>query len=74
MFSEIQSLTSSQQVLWGYFFFRIIGLRLRVNVEVAVLTRFLHVLNNIELEDYKNSYFYKLLSKAPYVKEDRNLL
>lgn len=73
-FTGIQSLTSSQQVLWVYFFFRLIGLKLRVNVEVAVLTRFLHLINNVEIDDYKNSYYYKLLSKAPYVKEDRNLL
>jgi hypothetical protein len=72
--ASVLNLTSSQQVLWGYFLFRLMGLKLRVNVELSVLTRFLHLLNNINIDDYKNSYFYKLVSKAPYVKEDKNLL
>ena len=71
---EILNLTSSQQVLWAYFLFRLMGLKLRVNVEVAILTRFLLIVNRTDLDEYKNSYFYKLVSKAPYVKEDKNLL
>jgi hypothetical protein len=71
---EILQLTSSQQVLWAYFLFRLMGLKLRVNVEVAIITRFLLIVNRNELEDYKKSYFYKLVSKAPFVKEDKNLL
>jgi hypothetical protein len=71
---RILNLSSSQQVLWGYFLFRLIGLQLRVNAEVAMLTRFLLIVNRTNLEDYKNSYFYKLVSKAPYVKEDNKLL
>lgn len=68
------NLTSSQQVLWAYFLFRLMGLKLRVNVEAAIITRFLLIVNRTELDDYKKSYFYKLVSKAPYVKEDKNLL
>jgi hypothetical protein len=45
-----------------------------VNVEAAIITRFLLILNRTELDDYKKSYIYKLVSKAPYVKEDKNLL
>ncbi|MCK4922001.1 MAG: hypothetical protein KAS71_13210, partial [Bacteroidales bacterium] len=71
---NILSLTSSQQVLWAYFLFRLIGLKLRVNIEVAMLTRFLLIVNRTDLNEYKNSYFYKLVSKAPYVKEDNKLL
>ena len=71
---EVLNLSRSQQVLWAYFLFRLMGLKLRVNVEVAIVTRFLHIVNRIKLDDYKNSYYYKLVSKAPYVKEDKNLL
>jgi hypothetical protein len=71
---EMLNLTSSQQVLWAYFLFRLMGLKLRVNVEAAIITRFLLIVNRTELDDYKKSYFYKLVSKAPYVKEDKNLL
>ncbi len=71
---EALNLSSSQQVLWAYFLFRLMGLKLRVNVEISIITRFLHIVNKIDLEEYKNSYFYKLVSKAPYVKEDKKLL
>ncbi len=71
---KVLRLSSSQQVLWAYFLFRLIGLKLRVNVEVAIITRFLLVVNNVSLEDYKKSYFYKLVSKAPFVKEDKRLI
>lgn len=73
-YCKVLSLTSSQQVLWAYFVFRLMGLKLRLNVEVSMLTKFLHLVNHIDLKDYKNSYFYKLLSKAPYIKEDKKLL
>ena len=71
---KILSLSSSQQVLWAYFLFRLMGLQLRVNVGVAILTRFLLIVNRADLNEYKNSYFYKLVLKAPYVKEDKKLL
>jgi hypothetical protein len=71
---EISRLSTSQQVLWAYFFFRLIGLKLRVNLEVAVLTRFLLIVTKNSLNNYKSSYFYKLLSKVPNIKESKNLI
>jgi len=71
---KVLNLSSSQQVLWAYFFFRLMGLRLHNNVEAAILTRFLLIINRADLTEYKNSYFYKLVSKAPHVKDDKNLL
>jgi hypothetical protein len=71
---KVLSLSSSQQVLWGYFLFQLIGLQLRVNVEVAILTRFLLLVNRTNPDEYRNSYFYKLVQKAPRVKEDKKLL
>lgn len=71
---DILQLTSSQQVLWAYFLFRLMGMKLRLHVDAAMMTRFLLIINRTELDDYKKSYFYKLVSKAPYVKEDKKLL
>lgn len=71
---RILNLTSSQQVLWAYFIFRLMGLKLRLNLEVSILTKFLHLINEIEVSEYRNSYFYKLICKAPYIKEDKKLL
>jgi len=71
---EIPRLSTSQQVLWAYFFFRLIGLKLRVNVEVAVITRFLLIVTKNNIDNYKTTYFYKLLSRAPYIKEDKRLI
>jgi len=71
---EILKLTSSQQVLWAYFLFRLMGMKLRLHIDAAMMTRFLLIVNRNDLEDYKKSYFYKLVSKAPFVKEDKKLL
>lgn len=71
---EVHRLSTSQQVLWAYFFFRLLGLKLRINVEVAVITRFLLIVTKNSLDNYKTTYFYKLLSRAPYIKEDKRLI
>ena len=71
---SVQNLSTSQQVLWAYFFFRLLGLKLRVNTDASTLTRFLHILNSIPTKDYKKSYYYTLATRAPYIKEDKNLL
>jgi len=71
---SVQNFSTSQQVLWAYFFFRLIGLKLRVNTDASTLTRFLHILNSIPTKDYKKSYYYTLATRAPYIKEDKNLL
>ena len=70
----ILQLSSAQQVLWAYFLFRLLGLKLRVDIGNSTLARFLCVVNGIELDNYKNSYFYTLMDKAPYIKNDKNLL
>ncbi|MCT4643639.1 MAG: hypothetical protein N4A74_01535 [Carboxylicivirga sp.] len=70
----ILKLSSAQQVLWAYFLFRLLGLKLRVDVGNSTLARFLCVVNGIDIENYRNSYFYRLTEKAPYVKKDKNLL
>ncbi len=71
---SVQNLSTSQQVLWAYFFFRLMGLKLRVNTDASTLTRFLHIINNIPTKGYKKSYYYTLATRAPYIKEDKNLL
>jgi hypothetical protein len=71
---EILKLSSSQQVLWAYFLFRLMGMKLRLHIDAAMMTRFLLIVNRNDLEDYRKSYFYKLVSKAPFVKEDKKLL
>ncbi|MEN8883680.1 MAG: hypothetical protein ABF244_05560 [Flavobacteriaceae bacterium] len=72
--TEVLQMTNAQQVLWSYFFFRGIGLKLRLNLEGAMLTRFVHAINQMELKNYRNSYVHKLVMKAPYVKSDKNLV
>jgi hypothetical protein len=70
----ILKLSSAQQVLWAYFLFRLLGLKLRVDVGNSTLARFLCFVNGIDVDNYKNSYFYRLMEKAPYIKNDKNLL
>lgn len=70
----ILKLSRAQQVLWVYFLFRLLGLKLRVDVGNSTLARFLCVVNGIDMNTYKNSYFYTLIEKAPYIKKDKNLL
>nr|WP_319401812.1 hypothetical protein [uncultured Carboxylicivirga sp.] len=72
--NTVLSLSSSQQVLWAYFVFRLLGLKLRLNLEASMLTKFLLLMNKAEINDYKNSYYYKLFMKAPYIKEGKNLI
>ena len=72
--TEVLQMTNAQQVLWSYFFFRGIGLKLRLNLEGAMLTRFVQAINRMELKNYRNSYVHKLVMKAPYVKSDKNLV
>jgi hypothetical protein len=68
------SLTVQQQVLWAYYLFRLMGLKLRVNLDLATITRFLLIINQIGIKDYKNSYIYKLVIKAPYITKDDQML
>lgn len=70
----ILNLSRAQQVLWVYFLFRLLGLKLRVDVGNSTLARFLCMVNGIDMNTYKNSYFYTLIEKAPYIKKDKNLL
>lgn len=70
----ILKLSSAQQVLWAYFIFRLLGLKHRVDVGNSTLARFLCVVNGIDVDNYKNVYFYRLIDKAPYIKNDKNLL
>ena len=71
---KVLSLSSSQQVLWAYFVFRLLGLKLRLNLEASMLARFLLMMNRAEVDDYRNSYYYKLFNKAPYIKEGKSLV
>jgi len=59
----ITELSKVRQVLWANFIFNLIGLRLRENLDTSSLTKFLLLLNKNNLDDYKNSYFYKLAGK-----------
>ena len=70
----ILKLSSAQQVLWAYFLFRLLGLKLRVDVGNSTLVRFLCLVNGVDMDNYKNSYFYRLMERAPYIKNDKNLL
>lgn len=69
----IRNFSSLGQVLWAYFVFDVIGLKLRENLDASTLTKFLHIINNLNIDDYKNSYFYKLAGKVPHIKS-KNLL
>jgi hypothetical protein len=51
-----------------------LGLKHRIDVGNSALARFLCVVNGIDVDNYKNPYFYRLIDKAPYVKNDKNLL
>lgn len=73
-YEAIIKLSSAQQVLWAYFLFRLLGLKLRVDIGNSTLSRFLCIVNGFDVDHYKNSYFYRLMEKAPYIKNDKNLL
>jgi len=59
----IGELTSIRQVLWAKFTFNLIGLKLRKNLDASSLAKLLLLINNHNLDDYKNSYFYKIAGK-----------
>lgn len=71
---KVLTFTRPQQVLWGYFMFRLLGLKMNFNCHASQLTRFLLIFNGIAPDDYKNSYFYKLAIKAPFIIKDDNKL
>ncbi len=71
---QILKLSSAQQVLWAYFVFNLLGLKLRLNLDASFLAKFLLLMNRAEIDDYRNSYYYKLFNKAPYIKEGKSLI
>lgn len=71
---KVLGLSSTQQVLWAYFIFRLMGLKLRHNLEVSTITKFLLLMNRTDLSDYRNSYLYKQFKKAPHILNGKNLL
>ncbi|WP_282039366.1 hypothetical protein [Saccharicrinis aurantiacus] len=73
-YETILRFSKAQQVLWVYFIFRLLGLKLRVDIGNSTLACFLCMVNGIDMKTYKNSYFYRLIEKAPYIKKDKNLL
>jgi hypothetical protein len=74
IFESVLGLTSAQRVLWSYFMFRVLGLKLHINLDIAILTRFVHVLHNLAPDEYRNYYYYTLAKKLPYIKGDKSLL
>jgi hypothetical protein len=59
----INDFSSFRQVVWANFIFNLIGLRLRENLDRSSFTKFLLLINNLSLDEYKNTYYYKLAGK-----------
>ncbi|WP_075604059.1 hypothetical protein [Saccharicrinis aurantiacus] len=71
---QILKLSNSQQVLWAFFMFKLMGLDLKENLDASILARFLLIINKSNPSDYRNTYFYKLANKAPFIKDNKKLI
>lgn len=68
------TLTNSQLALASHFVFKSLGFYSRVNVDMALIARFIHLLADKPYTKIHNSDFYKKLKKAPNFKADRELI
>ncbi|MGZ4041735.1 MAG: hypothetical protein ACXVO9_00950 [Bacteroidia bacterium] len=67
-------ITTARQVLTLYYLFKAMGIKMRGDVNVSVMAKFLHLLLGWDYADINNSQIYKLLKLAPKVKEDKKSL
>lgn len=66
--------TNSQIVLIFYYFFKHSRLEPRVNIDIAPIAKFIHLIIGKELTSITNSDFYKKLQAAPNFKTDKELI
>lgn len=66
--------SNSQLVLIFYYFFKYLGIEPRVNIDIAPIAKFLHLITGKEFSNTQSSDFYKKLSKAPNHIGDKSLI
>jgi hypothetical protein len=66
--------SNSQLVLIFYYFFKHNGLEPRVNIDIAPIAKFLHLVTGKEFTAVTNSDFYKKLQSVPNFKTDKTLI
>lgn len=67
-------ITTARQVLTLYYLFKAMGIKMRTDVNMSVMAKFLHLLLGWDYSDINNSQIYKLLKLAPRIKEDKKNL
>ena len=71
---DLDGFTNSQIVLLFYYFFEYTGLKPRVEVDIAPLAKFMHLITGKDLTKITNSDYYKKLQKAPNFKSNKELI
>jgi len=66
--------SNSQMVLIFYYFFKQCGIEPRLDVDIAPIAKFIHLITNKEFTKTQNSDFYKKLQRAPNFKSDKGLI
>ncbi|MHB9147434.1 MAG: hypothetical protein ACYC2U_03280 [Candidatus Amoebophilus sp.] len=72
--SYTSPLTNSQLVLACYYVLISWGIQPRVNLDIAQVARFIHLVTSKPYTQIKNSEFYKKLQKAPELKSTKELV
>lgn len=67
-------ITTPRQVLTLYYLFKALGIKMRSDVHISVMTKFMHLVLGWDYSDINNSTLYKLLKLAPKVKENKKSL
>lgn len=68
------SYTNSQLVLIFYYFLKYTGIEPRVQIDIAPIAKFMHLITGKDLTAVANSDFYKKLQKVPNFKKDKELI
>lgn len=67
-------ITTPRQVLTLYYLFKALGIKMRGDMHVTVMTKFMHLVLGWDYSNINNSTLYKLLKLAPKVKENKKSL
>lgn len=66
--------SNNQLTLIFYYFFTGLGLKIRTDIDITAMAKFIHVVSNKEYTKISNSDFYKRLRKAPNFVTDPELI
>ncbi len=71
---QLEGFTNSQLVLIFYYFFKQNGLEPRINIDIAPIAKFIHLVTGKEFKATTHSDFYTKLRTVPNFKTDKELI